>query len=188
MFEKILHNWWLYVLRGLVAVIFGVLALAMPKEAMQALVLVFGAFALADGIVTLIAGFGIAPYFSRWWMLLLEGAAGVGLGLLAIFLPEITARTLVYLVGSWAIITGILEIVTAIEFRQVLTGEWMLIFGGLLSIVFGGLLFVFPAAGEVSIVWMLGVYAILNGISELIFGFRLQRMTRKLDTIAASGR
>jgi uncharacterized membrane protein HdeD (DUF308 family) len=188
MFEKILNNWWLYALRGLVAVIFGSLALAMPKEAMQVLVLVFGAFALADGILTLVAGFSLAPFFSRWWMLLLEGAAGVGVGLMAIFMPSITARALVYLIGSWAVITGILQIVTAIEFRKVLTGEWTLVFGGLLSIAIGVLLFVFPVAGEVSVLWIIGAYAVIDGISEMIFGFRLHNLSNTVKTAVTASR
>lgn len=187
MFEKISHNWSMFALRGLIAIIFGIIALIQPEQTTQALVLVFGAFALADGITTIFAGISAAPYFDRWWVLLLEGAAGVIIGLYAIFSPDMTTRALLYVIASWAIIIGILEIVVAIRFRSVLEDEWMLVLGGLLSIVFGGLLFVFPAAGEVSVIWVIGIYAIVFGTSEMIFAFRLRGLQRDFEQAIESG-
>jgi uncharacterized membrane protein HdeD (DUF308 family) len=187
MLEQFTQNWWLYAVRGVAAVIFGILALIWPEQTLQALVLLFGAFALVDGIFALIAGIALRRYFERWWAVMLEGVAGIALGLLTFFWPNITALALVYLIAAWALITGIFEIVAAIQLRRVITGEWMMILGGLLSILFGILLFVFPAAGAISIVWVIGIYALVFGISEVIFAFRLNGLRREVEAASASG-
>jgi uncharacterized membrane protein HdeD (DUF308 family) len=181
MLEKISRNWWMFALRGVAAIIFGVVAFARPGQALQALVLVFGAYAFVDGIFAIFAGIAIRRFFERWWAVLLEGVAGIVIGLLTFFWPTITAFALLYFIGAWALITGIFEIVTAIQLRRVITGEWMLILGGLLSVLFGILLFVFPAAGAVSVIWMIGMYAIVFGISEIIFAFRLHSLRREFE-------
>jgi uncharacterized membrane protein HdeD (DUF308 family) len=181
MLEKISRNWWMFALRGVAAIIFGVVAFARPGQALQALVLVFGAYALVDGIFAIFAGLDARGYFDRWWAMLLEGMAGVVIGLLTFFWPNITALALLYFIGAWALITGVFEIVTAIQLRRVITGEWMMILGGLLSIVFGVLMFVFPAAGAVSVIWVIGVYAVVFGISEIIFAFRLHSLRREFE-------
>ena len=147
----------------------------------------FGAYALVDGIFAVFAGIASVDDFDRWWAVLLEGIVGIVIGLLTFFWPNITALVLLYFIAAWALITGIFEIVAAIQFRRVITGEWMLILGGLLSIIFGILLFVFPAAGAVSVVWMIGIYAIVFGISEIVFAFRLRGLRREIEKAAASG-
>jgi uncharacterized membrane protein HdeD (DUF308 family) len=187
MLEKITHNWWLYAVRGLVAVVFGILAFTRPEQALQAMVLVFGAFALVDGIFAIFAGIASHRYFERWWAVLLEGVAGIVIGLLTFFWPNITALAFLYIIAAWALITGIFEIVAAIQFRRVITGEWMLILGGLLSVIFSVLLIVFPAAGAVSVIWMIGIYAIFFGISEIIFAFRLHDLRRDFDKEITTG-
>ena len=188
MLDILTRNWWTYAVRGVVAVIFGVVALMWPGQTLQALVLVFGAFALVDGIVAIFAGIASYREFERWWALLLEGVVGVVIGLLTFFWPNITALVLVYFIASWALITGIFEIVAAIQFRRVITGEWAMILSGLLSIIFGILLFVFPGAGAVSLVWLVGIYAIVFGITEIIFAFRLRGLRHELESAAATGR
>ena len=186
MLEEIFRNWWMFAVRGVVAVIFGLLALIWPGQTLQALVLVFGAYALVDGIFAVIAGISARGHFDRWWAMLLEGLVGVVIGLLTFFWPNITALVLLYFIAAWALITGIFEIVAAIQLRRLITGEWMLILGGLLSIIFGILLFVFPGAGTVSLVWMIGIYAIVFGISEIIFAFRLRGLKHELKSANAS--
>lgn len=187
MLERISRNWWMFALRGLVAVIFGVLALVWHDQVLKALVLVFGAFALVNGIVTLFTGLSSAPYFSRWWALALEGTAGIICGLMGIFMPAITTQALLILISAWALFTGISEIMVAIQFRRVLKDEWMLILGGLLSIVFGALLVVYPAAGAVSLTWTIGLFAITFGSSEIIFALRLQGLRRDVEKAIQSG-
>ena len=185
MLERFSRNWWMYALRGVMAIILGVVAFVRPDQALQALVLVFGAYALVDGVFAMVVGIASHPYFKRWWAVLLEGLAGVVIGLLTLFWPNITGMALLYFIAAWALITGIFEIVAAIQFRSVITGEWMLIFGGLLSILFSVLLVVFPAAGAVSVIWMIGIYAIIFGISEIIFAFRLNSLRRELVSAGA---
>jgi uncharacterized membrane protein HdeD (DUF308 family) len=187
MLEKMTHNWWLYAVRGLVAFLFGILAFTLPEQTVQALVLVFGAFALVDGIFAMFAGIASHRYFERWWAVLLEGVVGVVIGLLTFFWPNITALALLYMIAAWALITGIFEIVAAIQLRRVIVGEWMLILGGLLSILFGVLLFVFPAAGAVSVIWVIAIYAVVFGISEIIFAFRLRSLWHDFETTVVPG-
>jgi uncharacterized membrane protein HdeD (DUF308 family) len=187
MLEQFIRNWWLYAVRGVVAVIFGIMALAWPKETILTLVLLFGAYALVDGTFAVFAGVASRRYFERWWAVLLEGLVGIIIGLLTFFWPNITALALLYLIAAWALITGILEIVAAIQLRRVITGEWMLVLGGLLSIILGVLLFVFPGAGAVSVVWLIGIYAIVFGISEIIFAFRLRSLRRDIEKASAAG-
>ena len=187
MLEKFAHNWWMFALRGLAAVIFGILAFTRPELTLQALVLVFGAYALLDGIFAVFAGIASHGYFERWWAVLLEGVAGVVIGLVTFFWPNITALSLLYLIAAWALITGILEIVAAIQLRRVITGEWMLVLGGLLSIVFSVLLVVYPGAGAVSVIWLIGIYAVVFGISEIIFAFRLHGLRREVEKAVSAG-
>jgi uncharacterized membrane protein HdeD (DUF308 family) len=181
MLQKIANHWWLFILRGLIAITFGIVAIVKPEQTIIALVLVFGAFTLVDGIFTLVTSFGSAAYFDKWWLLLIEGAAGIIVGCLAIFMPAITSVALLYLIAAWALVTGIFEIAVAIEFRRVISGEWMLILGGLLSIVLGVLLFIFPGAGELSLIWLIGIYAIVFGFSEIVFAFRLHGIWQKAE-------
>jgi uncharacterized membrane protein HdeD (DUF308 family) len=185
MLEKITRNWWLFALRGVIAIILGVVALVRPEQMLQALVLVFGAFALVDGIFTVIAGVAARGSFERWWAVLLEGVAGMLIGVLTFIWPNITALVMVYFIAAWAIITGVFEIVAAIQLRRMITGEWGMILSGLLSMIFGVLLFVFPSAGAVSMVWMIGIYAILFGITLIVFAFRLQSLRREFEPAAA---
>jgi uncharacterized membrane protein HdeD (DUF308 family) len=187
MLEKFTRNWWLYAVRGLVAVIFGVLALIWPEQTKLALVLLFGAYALMDGIFAAIAGIASYRHFARWWAVLLEGVAGILIGLLTFFWPNITGLVLLYFIAAWTLITGIFEIWAAIQLRSLIPGEWALILGGLLSTLFGVLLFVFPGAGAVSLVWLIGIYAIFTGILLIVLAFSLHGLRRDLETVAEIG-
>jgi uncharacterized membrane protein HdeD (DUF308 family) len=187
MITNLFRNWWLYTLRGALAVLFGVLALLWPGQALTVLVTLFGAFVLADGLFTTLIGFSSSAFNDRWWALLLEGVAGIAVGLLTLFWPGITAQVLVYFIAAWAIIIGILEIVAAIHFRRVVR-EWMLLLSGLLSMIFGVLLFVFPSSGEVALVWTLALFAIVHGVFLIVDSLRfrdlwkeIQATTEKID-------
>jgi uncharacterized membrane protein HdeD (DUF308 family) len=183
MFARLFRHWWLFVVRGVLAIIFGVLALIWPGPTKYILVLLFGAFILVDGIFTVAAGITFHQYFERWWAVLLEGLVGILLGFLTYLWPGLTALVLVYFIAAWAVITGILEIVAAIQFQRVIAGEWAMILIGLLSIVFGILLAVFPAVGAVSLVWLIGIYAIADGIMQIVFAFRLRGIKRDIEQI-----
>ncbi len=186
MLTQLFHNWWLFAVRGALAIVFGVMALIWPEQVKVALVLLFGAYALVDGSFAVIAGIASHRYFERWWAVLLEGVAGILVGVLTFFWPNITGLVLLYFIAAWAVVTGIFEILAAIEFRRVITGEWALILSGLLSILFGVLMFAFPGAGAVSMVWLIGIYAIFFGVGLLIFAIRLRSLGHKVEAATST--
>lgn len=168
-------NWWLLALRGLSAVIFGLLTFLLPGLTLLVLVTLFGVFCLVNGVLAIISGLrrrGTAP---RWWTLVLEGVFSVLVGIGTLLWPGITSLVLLYFVAFWAVTTGIMQIVTAIRLRRQMEGEWALILGGLLSVVFGLLLFLAPISGALVITWWIGAFAFAYGILLAILGFRLRR-------------
>lgn len=179
MLEMFGRRWWVFALRGLFAILFGVLALIWPGLTLLTLVLFFGVYTLVDGILSVIAGITSYGEHERWWAELLEGILDIIIGLVTFFWPNITALALLYLIAAWAIVTGILEIVAAIRLRRVITGEWLLILSGIISIVFGVLLVLFPGAGALSLLWLIGSFAIAFGVLLIILAFRLRSRSRK---------
>jgi uncharacterized membrane protein HdeD (DUF308 family) len=169
------RNWWVLVLRGVLAILFGILAFVWPGLTVFALVVLFGAFALVDGVFALVAAFRAHGRGRRWGAFALEGVAGVALGILTFFWPDVTAIALLYLIAAWSVVTGIFEIAAAIRLRKVIRGEFFLGLAGVLSILFGILVVVFPGAGAVAVVWAIAVYAILFGILLIAVGIRLRR-------------
>jgi uncharacterized membrane protein HdeD (DUF308 family) len=166
------------------AIIFGLVALAWPGPTLTALVYMFGAFAFVDGITTLAAlakGGVLAPRHA--WATGLSGVLGLVFAGVTFFWPSISAMTLLYMVAFWSISTGVLQIISAIELRRVIHGEGWMIAGGLLSIVFGTLLIVFPGTGLVSLVWLVGMYAIMFGSSSLAMAYRLHRVHRDIEKV-----
>jgi len=179
------RNWWALALRGLAAIVFGVLAFVWPGITLWALVLLFGAYMLVDGIFAIVAAVRAAGREARWWLLLVEGVLGVLAGLVAFLLPGITALALLYLVAAWAIFTGILQIVGAVRLRREIEGEWALILGGVLSVIFGVLLAVLPGPGILALVWLIGAYAVVSGMLLIVLAFRV-RNRDEAETLQAS--
>ena len=172
------RNWWALALRGLAALIFGLLAFVWPGITLWALILLFGAYMLVDGAFAIVAAVRVAGDAARWWLLLVEGILGVLAGIVAFVWPGLTALALLYFVAAWAIVTGIFEIVGAIRLRREIEGEWALILGGALSVLFGVLLLVVgPGVGLLSLVWLIGVYAVAFGVLLLILAFRVRNET-----------
>jgi uncharacterized membrane protein HdeD (DUF308 family) len=168
-------HWWALVLRGAIAILFGLAALLRPDIALQALILLFGAYALVDGVFSIVGVFGGTRGGTPRWLLLIEGVAGILAGVIAFVAPGLTAILLLYLIAAWAIVTGIAEIAMAIRLRREISGEWALIVGGAFSILFGVILAVVgPAVGLLSLIWLIGVYAVAFGIMLLIAGFRVR--------------
>jgi uncharacterized membrane protein HdeD (DUF308 family) len=176
MLETLTRRWWVLAVRGGAAVLFGLLALIWPGITVLALVLLFGAYALVDGVLALYTALAdrSAAQGRRGW-LALEGVAGVLAAIGAFVWPGITALVLLYLIAAWALVTGVAEIVAAIRLRREIEGEWLMILSGALSIVFGVLAFLFPSAGALAVVWLIAAYAIAFGVVMVILAFRLRR-------------
>ena len=168
------QNWWLIVLRGVLAILFGILAFVWPAITWLTLIIMFGVYAIVDGIIAIVTGFSRTRASSRWWVFLLEGLLGIAAGIVALIWPSLASLVLIYMIASWAVITGILEIAAAIRLRNEITNEWMLGLGGLISIILGVVLFFEPVAGGLAIIWTIGAYALIFGVLLLILGFRLR--------------
>lgn len=173
--EAYSHHWWMIALRGLVAILFGVLAFAWPGLTLLTLVFLFGAYALINGFLALIHAFSAPKGYARFGSLVFDGIVSLAAGVLAFVWPGITALTLVLLIAAWAIVTGVFEIVTAIRLRKTLSNEWLLVLAGLVAIVFGIAMLVQPAVGALALVWWIGSFAIVFGLLLIGLSFRLRR-------------
>jgi uncharacterized membrane protein HdeD (DUF308 family) len=176
MLDQLARHWWVLALRGVLAILFGLIAFAWPGITLVALVLLFGAYAFIDGLFALFAAAGAAKRYERWVALLFEGAAGIAAGVITFIWPGMTALVLAYVIAFWAIMTGIFEIATAVRLRQFITNEWLLGLCGALSVLTGALVAARPGAGLVGLVWLVGAYAALFGVLLLALGFRLRSL------------
>jgi uncharacterized membrane protein HdeD (DUF308 family) len=161
-------------LRGIVAIIFGLVAFFTPAITLYVLTLMFGAYAFLDGIVSLVAAVRSARAGHHWWGLLFEGIVGLGAAATTAIWPALTLLVLVTIIGLWAIVTGVFEIVAAIHLRRQISGEWLLGIAGLLSILFGVLLFIAPGRGALVLALWIGAYVFIFGIVMLALAFRLR--------------
>lgn len=172
------ENWWLLLLRGVCALIFGLLALIWPAISLLALVILFGVYALLDGFLALVAAvLGRHKSTPLWW-LILAGLISVAAGIVTFVYPQVTALVLVIFIGAWALVRGLFEIVGAVRLRKEIDNEWLLIAAGLLSVIFGIAILVNPGAGAVALVWLIGIYAILFGLPMIWLAFRLRRQKK----------
>src|SRR5437667_5144677 len=174
--ETVKRHWWVPVLRGIAAIIFGVIAFTHPVMAAATLVLFFGAWVLIDGIFRVIGSVGHRASDPDWGWQLVIGILGIIIGLLTFHAPGITALALVIYIAAWALMIGATEIALAIKLRREIKGEWFLILMGLLSIVFAIMLLWNPLPGALALVWLIGSYAIVFGILGIILGFRLRSL------------
>ncbi len=182
MLQTVARHWWILLLRGVLAVILGILALAVPGVTALALALLFGAYALIDGIFAVVASIRMTHTDAKWGWLLAEGVLGVLFGIAALAFPGITLLLLVYIVAAWAIVTGITAISTAWRVRKMIAGEWLWMLVGALSIAFGIVVAFEPGAGVFAVVYTFAFYAILTGVTFIGLSFRL----RSASTNAAS--
>jgi uncharacterized membrane protein HdeD (DUF308 family) len=177
--ELLARRWWAILVRGIAAIIFGVLTFVLPGVTLAVMVLLFGAYAVVDGIFSLVAAARGGAARRSWWALVIEGVLSIAAGVVTFAWPGLTALVLVYVIGTWAIITGIFEIVEAVRLRREITGEFWLALGGVASIAFGVLLYVLPAAGALAIVLWTGAYAVVFGALLVGLSFRLRHATRE---------
>ncbi len=174
----VLGDWRSLAFRGAAAVVFGVLSLVWPRISLTALVLLFGAYALVDGVSILVDAARARGEHQRRWGPLLEGAVSIAAGLVALVWPDITALALLYVIAAWALLTGALEIAAAVRLRRELTNEWLLGIAGVLSIAFAIFLVVTPGSGALVITWAIAWYAILFGALLVALALRLRRLAR----------
>jgi uncharacterized membrane protein HdeD (DUF308 family) len=174
------RSWWLVLLRGIAAIAFGILTWVQPGISLAALVLLFGAYSLADGIFALWTVVAGPKDHESWWMLLLGGLVGIGVGLLTLFEPGLTALALLFYIAIWAIATGVLEIAAAIRLRREIKGEWALVFAGLASVAFGIILAAHPGAGVLTVLWLIGAYAIVFGVLLVVLAFKARSFVSRV--------
>lgn len=177
--ETIGKNWWKLLLRGILAVLFGLLAFAMPQVSFGVLALLFGLFVLADGIVEI----GYAFSSRDWWMLI-PGFLGIAAGLFSVFYLPVTAFVLLLIIGAWAVTRGILDIVTGIRMRKQISGEWLMILGGLLSVIVGLAIVAFPIAGVVAVGWLIGAYAFVLGVIMVTTSLRIHSRANRVRRVS----
>jgi uncharacterized membrane protein HdeD (DUF308 family) len=177
--------WWAFVLRGLIAVAFGILAFVSPDWGIAILVALFAAWALIDGVTSIATGFQSRDRDRNWWLSMLEGLVGIVAGIVALLFPQYAAEALVLIIGAWAIATGVFEIWAAIRLREEISGEFWLGLAGLASVVFGVIVIIYPAAGALSLVWLIGGFAIAFGAFLVVLGWRLRQVNELAKVDAA---
>jgi uncharacterized membrane protein HdeD (DUF308 family) len=186
MLDQMSRDWWIIALQGVAAIVFGVLALVWPGITLLALVFLFAAYALIDGVLALITGIrrgrdGGGP---DWWRIA-RGVVGIAAGVVAFAMPGITAYVLLILIAAWAIVSGAIELVAAYQLRDVIRGEWLLALDGVVAITFGIVLIAFPSAGALAVVWLIGAFAIVSGVILLALAMRLRDRARRAGSSAA---
>jgi uncharacterized membrane protein HdeD (DUF308 family) len=167
-------NWWAVALRGVAALVFGILTFITPGMTLAFLVALFGVYAIVEGVLSVIAAVRARGDEQPWWLLLLEGLVSIAAGVVTFIWPGLTALVLVYVIAAWAVITGVIEIAAAVALRKQILGEGWLILSGILSVVFGAVLMVAPGAGALALVLWIGAYAIVFGALLIALAFRLR--------------
>jgi uncharacterized membrane protein HdeD (DUF308 family) len=174
MLHALARNWWLVLLKGICAILFGVLTFIWPGISLVSLLLLYGAYALVDGVLSLIAAIKGGAPAPRWWLALV-GVLGIAAGLVAWLLPGMTAIVLVYFIAGWMIATGVMEIIGAIRLRKEIDNEWWLVAAGVLSVIVGLFMAIAPGAGALGLLFVIGAYAIVFGVMLVGLAFRLRR-------------
>ena len=187
MLGLVARDWWVFAIRGVAAILFGILAFAWPEMTLVVLVMLFGAYVLVDGTALLIAlARGDALARRHGWAVGITGVLGIVAGIATFIWPAVTAMSLLYIVAIWALATGLFQVVTAIALRREIDGEFWMAIGGIASIVFGGLLIAFPGEGLISLVWLVGIWAAVFGVSSLGLAHRLRGIDSDLHARPAA--
>ena len=179
MLEAMTRNWGAIALRGLIAILFGVIAIVWPGPTVAVLVILLGAFALVEGVTNIVAGVRVREGWAT-----AEGIISVIVGIVIVVWPAITALALLYVIAAWAIITGIVRIVAAIQLRRVIRNEWLLAGSGLASVIFGVIAAIFPGAGILALIWLLGAWLIVLGVILIAFALSLRQLAHNLTRAA----
>ena len=187
MVDLIVRNWSWIALRGVLAIVFGTLTLLNPGITLVTLVLMFGAYAIVDGMFMIVSAIANRKTQPRWGTLVFGGILGVAVGVLTYLWPGITAVALLAIIASWAILMGVIEITVAIRLRKLIANEWMLVLTGLLAVAFGVVLILNPGPGAVAVVLWIGVYALVSGVLLVVLAFRLRNWGRSHGVLQATG-
>lgn len=179
--RRLADNWWLLVLRGVLAIIFGIVAWVWPGLNLTTLIILVGAWLLVDGAFQIVFAILNRARVDSVLPLIIGGLISVIGGIVILAWPGLSAIALIYLIGAWAVITGIFEIVAAIQLRKEIENEWAIGIGGLISIAFGAVVLIFPGDGAVALVWLIGIFAIVLGIALIAAGFRLRSWRNDLS-------
>lgn len=184
MFAQTLSQyWWIILLRGVFALLFGLAAFLVPGVTLATLVLLFAAFAFADGIVESFHAVKAHKTNEHWWLLLLEGLLGVAFGILTFQSPGITTLVLLMYIAAWAIVSGIMKIVLAFQLRREIEGEWLLALAGILSLAFGIMMIARPGAGALAVIWFIGTWALLAGAFLIALAFKVRKLDPQLPGV-----
>lgn len=183
MLEALTRNWWILVLRGVVAVVFAILLFVSPTSTLATIITLFGAFALVDGAFNAIGSLFTVGAYQGWWVSLLTGVAGIVAGLVVMTWRGLTALAVLWLIALWGIATGVLQVVAALRLRRYISGEWFMAAGGALSIVLGVLLLTWPNAAIVSLLWLVAAFALLFGFVLIALGLRVRSAHRTIRDI-----
>jgi uncharacterized membrane protein HdeD (DUF308 family) len=169
------RGWWMFLIRGLLALAVGIIAAVDPGATLAAIVLLLGSFFIVDGLFAAVKAFGIMRSDRSWWLLLLSGVVGIVAGVAVFAWPGLTALTLGYLIGFWAIFTGVSEIAVAISLRRAIHNEWLYVLFGVISVAFGFFVVLAPGLGLAYLTLMIAIYGFLAGFSLIAAAFRLRR-------------
>jgi uncharacterized membrane protein HdeD (DUF308 family) len=175
------NHWWVLLVRGLLAIAFGVFSWIQPGISLASLIILFGAYALSDGIFGVWTAIKGREHHEHWWVLLIEGLIGIAAGLMTFFAPGVTTLVLLIFIATWAVARGVLEIVAAIRLRKEIEGEWLYVLGGLVSILFGGFLITHPGEGALALLWVVGFYAVSIGLLLVLLAFRVRTFGKGLE-------
>ena len=174
MLEAVTRNWWTLLLRGGIAVLFGVLLFALPTLTLASIIIFFGAYALVDGVFNTVSALFSVGKYEGWWVSLLGGLVSIVAGTAVMTWPGLTALSVLWLIALWAVATGILQIFAAFQLRRDIDGEWFMGLGGALSVLFGVLLVVWPSTGIVTLLGLVGIYAVVFGVVMVVLSFRVR--------------
>ena len=179
--NRLAKNWWVFILQGILAILFGILVVAWPSVSIFVLVILFGAYALASGIVSIIFA---ATHKGNWWgsraWLIVWGIIGIGAGVVTFFWPGITAIVLLIIIAVWALLSGIAELVFAFTIPATVGNRVLLALGGIFSIIFGIFLMARPVAGALAVIWIISIFALMFGIYYIVFGISLRDLKNKI--------
>ena len=169
------RSWWSLMIRGVVAVIFGLLALLWPDKTLDFLTTLFGVFVLVVGLVATIGAIMHRRESDNWWLILIPGIAGIVIGIISIAMPPFTQTVIIYLIAIWSLVSGLGQIYSAMKIRKDVEGEWIPILIGIISVVLGVILFVRPRDAAATVMWLVGLFVLVLGILWIIMGFRVRR-------------